>query len=303
MKLEKPYNILVNRRAAIGDVIMTTGVVRELKKRYGDNANIDVITENIGIYRNNPHVRNVMHSSSAVNKDAYNLYINLDDSYELNPLVHYVDNYFYQVFGTTDIDRSTELFPTDEDKTAVLNLQHQNELDKYIVVHMRNWHWTAKNISIEVWFDVYAKLFEQRTDFKVVCVGGPTDLYIEDHPLFIDARTKLNEHQIKHLCDDASAFVGIDSGPYWAASASRTHIVALLTHLRPELILPYRNSMNTEFGVLGYNCTAIQTQEDCRGCNDQQARPVRQLVCVKGNTPCNNNFDTQAIADAILKQL
>lgn len=302
MKLEKPLTILVKRRAAIGDVIMTTGIVRELKNRYGDNADIYVATDRMDVFANNPHVKAVMPYDNADDSIADVVY-NLDDAYELNPLVHYLDNYFYRVFGTTDIDRSTELFLSDEDKTTVLNLQYTNELDKYIVVHMRNWHWTAKNISMDVWFDVYAKLFEQRTDFKVVCVGGPTDFYIEEHPLFVDARTKLNDQQIKYLCDGAKAFVGIDSGPYWAASASNTHIVALLTHLRPELILPYRNNFNTEFGILGQNCTAIQTQEDCKGCNDVQARPVRQLVCKKGNTPCNNNFDTQAIADAILKQL
>jgi ADP-heptose:LPS heptosyltransferase len=302
MKLEKPLNILVRRRAAIGDVIMSTGVVRELKKLYGDNANIDVITENIGIYRNNPHVRTVMHTSSAINPEAYNAIYNLDDSYENNPTEHFVNNYFYGVFGTLDVDRSTELFPSNDDKTTVSNLAYKNELDKYIVVHMRNWHWTAKNISMDVWFDVYTKLFEQRSDFKVVVVGGKTDNFIEGHPLFVDARG-FNEQQSKLLCDNAACFVGIDSGPYWAASASTTHIVALLTHLKPERILPFRNGMNTVFGELGYNCTAIQTQEDCAGCNDIQQRPVRQLVCGKGNTPCNNNFDTTAITNAILGTL
>jgi ADP-heptose:LPS heptosyltransferase len=303
MNLEKPLNILVRRRAAIGDVIMSTGVVRELKKLYGDNANIDVITENIGVYRNNPHVRTVMHTSSVIDPAAYHAVYNLDDSYEYNPAEHFVDNYFYQVFGTTEVNRSTELFPSDEDK-AIVEQDIVNEIgDKFIVVHMRNWHWTAKNISMDVWFEVYAKLFESRSDFKVVTVGGPTDFFIEDHPLFVDKRTKYNDQQLKYLCDHAYCFVGIDSGPYWAASASDTHIVALLTHLRPACILPYRNSMNTEFGILGHNCTAIQTLEDCAGCNDIQQRPVRQLVCGKGNTPCSSNFDSDAIAKAILEQL
>jgi ADP-heptose:LPS heptosyltransferase len=298
MKLEKPFNILVRRRAAIGDVIMSTGVVRELKKRYGENANIDVVTEQMGIYRNNPHVRNVIHSNTPPDINNYQFYINLDDAYEDSPTHHYVQSYFYRAFGAGhECDMSTELFASDEDKTTVLNFQYTNKLDKYIVVHMRNWHWTAKNISMDVWFDVYAKLFEKRTDFKVVCVGGPTDLFVEGHPLFVDARAVFSDQQLKVLCDGAKCFVGIDSGPYWAASASSTHIVALLTHLRPEIIVPFRK------WELGYNATSIQTLEDCRGCNDIQERPVRQLNCPKGNTPCNNNFDTVAIADTILAQL
>jgi ADP-heptose:LPS heptosyltransferase len=91
--------------------------------------------------------------------------------------------------------------------------------------------------------------------------------------------------------------VGIDSGPFHCAAASKTHIVALLTHLKAERIIPERKWMK------GYDVTAIETLEDCRGCNDRQALPVRQLVCEKGNYPCTTNFDTQAIANAILKTL
>lgn len=296
MNLEKPHNILLIRRAAIGDVIMTTGVVRELKKRYGDNANIDIATEQIGIFRNNPHVRNVMHINTGIDIREYNVIYNLDDSYEYNPLINYVDNYFYQVFGTTDMDKSTELFPDDGDR-AFVDADLAELGDKFIVVHMRNWHWPAKNISMDIWLDVYTKLFEARADFKIVTVGGPTDFFIEDHPLFFDARTRYNDQQLKYLCDNAACFVGIDSGPFWAASASVTHMIALLTHLHPDRILPHRNM------ALGHNCTVIQTNEDCAGCNDVQARPVRQLVCQKSTFPCAGNFDSQRIADAILKQL
>jgi ADP-heptose:LPS heptosyltransferase len=296
MKLENPINILVQRRAAIGDVIMSTGVVRELKKHYGDDANIDVATDFAGIYRNNPHIRNIFPVDlvPAVN-NKYEIYINLDNAYELNPTEHYVKNYFYRAFGSTTMNMSTELFPSDEDKILV-DADLKELGNKFIAVHLRNWHWTAKNITMDVWLEVFGKLFEKRADFKVVCLGGSTDHFV-DHPLFLDRRTAYNDQQIKYLCDHAKCFAGIDSGPYWAASASSTHIVALLTHLRPEVILPWRKHDYAN------NTTAIQTLEDCRGCNDDQARPVSQLVCKKGNTPCNNNFDTDAIANSILEQL
>jgi ADP-heptose:LPS heptosyltransferase len=95
----------------------------------------------------------------------------------------------------------------------------------------------------------------------------------------------------------ARCFVGIDSGPMQCAAASGTHIVALLTHLKPERILPYRN------GKLGDNCTSIQANMPCVGCNDKQVRPVRQLNCEHGDFPCNRNWDTDAIANAILETL
>jgi len=296
MKLEQPINILVQRRAAIGDVIMTTGVVRELKRRYGDDANIDIATDFAEPYRNNPHIRNIFPVDQVPDvKNRWDLYYNLDDAYETNPTVHYVENYFYRVFADTSKNMSVELFPTDEDK-QVVDADLAEIGDRFVVVHMRNWHWTAKNISMDVWLEVFGKLFEAQADFKVVCVGGPTDHFVE-HPLFVDARAKYNSQQMKYLCDHARCFVGIDSGPYQCAAASTTHIVSLLTHLRPENVIPHRRF------ELGYNNTSIQTLEDCRGCNDVQQRPIRQLVCKKGNTPCNNNFDTDVIADAILRQL
>ena len=240
MKLEQPINILVRRRAAIGDTIMSTAVVRELTKRY-NNCNIDVATEFVEVYRNNPHIRNIYLPHMMPDVAAYDLYINLDDAYELNPTQHYVDSMFYRAFGDNFriLDQRVELWPSDDDRREVV--QDMEDLgQQFIVVHMRQWHWASKNISLDTWFEVFGLLFEQRTDFTIVCVGGDTDFAVQDHPLIFDARGRYNSQQLKYLCDHARAFVGIDSGPFQCAAASNTHIIALLTHLRPECILPYR---------------------------------------------------------------
>lgn len=298
LKTKHATKILLRRQASLGDVIMVTGVVRELKKRYGDHALIDVATDALEVFRNNQNVRNVIPIAGLANStENYDIYVNLDDAYETNPSVNYVDNYFFRALGTTDLDKSVELFPTAEDIAQVDADLKDNEVDKYIVVHMRNWHWAAKNITPDVWFDVFTKLFEQRADFKIITVGGNTDLMIEDHPLFVDLRGKYNAQQLKHLCDGAKCFVGIDSGPFHCAAASSTHIVGLYTHLHPGIIVPYRN------GELGWNSTSIVTNEECRGCNERQQIPVRQIVCEKQNYPCAGNFDTDVIANAILRQL
>lgn len=300
MKLAKPINILVQRRAAIGDVIMSTAVVRELKRKYGNNAQIDIATDVAEVYRNNPHIRNIFPVDQVPSVNGrYEIYINLDDAYEINPAHSYVDNYFYRAFGNTPaMNQSVELFPTDADIAQVDN--DLTELGgKFIVVHMRNWHWAMKNISMDIWLDTFTKVFEANTDFKVVCVGGPTDNFV-DHPLFVDARAKYNTQQIKYLCDHAACFVGIDSGPYWCAAASSTHIIALLTHVAPKCILPYRE---LESDYHSSSNTAIQTLEDCAGCMERQPLPVRQITCPKQSFPCASNFDTDAIAHAILGQL
>src|ERR1035437_9829715 len=97
--MKTPMQILVKRTAAIGDVIMSTAVVRELKKRYGSHATIDIATDFIEVYRNNPHIRNIIPIAALPDVNGYDLYVNLDNAYELNPTEHYVDNYFHRAFG------------------------------------------------------------------------------------------------------------------------------------------------------------------------------------------------------------
>ena len=296
INIDQPINILVQRRAAIGDCVMTTGVIRELKQQYGQNSNIDVASDVLEVYRNNPHIRAVVPINAVTDPQVYDVYINLDLAYELNPHNHLVDSMFYRAFGRNTFNRAVELFPDEQDRNIVDQLLKDIDAP-FIVVHMRNWHWSAKNITMAVWLNVFVKLFEARTDFKIVCVGSKSDGFVDEHPSFVDARDQLNLQQQKHLCDHARCFVGIDSSPYWAAAASQTHIVSLSTLFRNEQVMPYRDR------TVGHNCTPITTQEDCAGCWETLPTPVRQPYCKKGTTPCNNNFDIEDIANAILKQL
>jgi ADP-heptose:LPS heptosyltransferase len=290
MNIERPVQILVRRRAALGDVIMSTGVVRELKNKY--HCEIDVATEFPNVFDNNPHVRAIYHTNAMPETASYDLYINLDDAYENNPINHYLDSYFYRAFGTSTVDTKTpELFATDVDIETTNEFLQINQLDKYIVVHIRQWYWPLKNMSWDTWFAVFEKLFTQRTDFKIVCVGTTQDGHVE-HPLFVDARDKLNVQQQKLLMDGARCFVGIDSGPYHIAAASDTHIISLHTHLFPERIAPQHKPY-----------TAIKSSVDCVGCNDTQQRPVRQVICKYGDFRCSNSFDADRIAVNILEIL
>jgi ADP-heptose:LPS heptosyltransferase len=302
-KLSKPLNFLIKRRGATGDVIMTTGIAREVKKAFGDNVNISIATDCLDVYKNNPHISNII-PYDAADANKFDWFVSLDDAYENEPGTNFIDAYYYGVFGDLGgIYKNVELFPSDADVEVIDEFIESETLgEKFIVVHLRNWHWQAKNIAMEVWFDVFAKLFEEQTDFKIVTVGGPTDHSVE-HPNFVDARTmRFTPQQLKVLCDRARCFVGIDSAPFWCAAASDTTIVALLTHLLPERIMPHRRCDAT-YGQTDFKTIAISTLEDCKGCNDRQQHPVRQIVCEKGDYPCTRNFDTNAIAKAILNTL
>lgn len=295
MNIEKPIEILVRRRAALGDVIYTTGVIRELKSQYGNNANITVWTEYTDVFRNNPHVHRVVSTHEELPIPAYNIYYNLDECYEHNPNNHYVDSYFYRVFGTTDLHRDPELFPNSTDMQEV-----HNDLavigDKFIAVHMRRWHWELKNIKQEIWLDVFAKLFEHTADYKIVFVGGESDQAI-DHPLMINTCGRYNPQELQYLLDHAACFVGIDSGPYAIAATSKVPMVALLSHMPPSTILPIRQN------VFGYKSLAVQANLPCVGCYALQQRPINKIECSRGDFACNRTWDTDKIVQAITNYL
>ena len=300
MKLEVPTAILVRRRAALGDVVVATGVLRELKALYGDNCVIDVATQHPTVFDNNPHIRNVITISetddSAATPELYDVFYNLDDTYEYNPKVHFADSYFYRVFGTTDMDRSMELF-VDEHEAAAVD-EFIKAIDApFVAVHMRRWHWELKNIDPAVWLSVFDAIFSANPDVKIVCVGGETDFFPEGHPRVIDGRGIYSPGSLCYLLDHAKCFVGIDSGPFHIAGASETHIVALLSHMSPEKVMPFRN------GRMGDNCTIIQASVDCVGCHSRQERPVRKIVCERGDYACNKLWDVTKIANSIIKQL
>lgn len=295
MNLEIPIKILVRRRAALGDVIVSTGIFRELNKLYGDNAIIDVATEYPTVFANNPYIRNVLHTDTMPNISDYDVYYNLDDTYELNPDGHFADNYFYRVFGNTDRDRSMELY-IDSEAAARVDAFVSALNGDFIAVHMRNWHWQLKNIRVEVWLDIFNKLHEKYPNLKIVAVGGPTDL-VMDLPYMVDARDIAAPADLCYLLDHSRCFVGIDSGPFHIAGASETGIVALLSHMHPNKVLPFRE------GKMGHRCEVVQANVPCVGCHSRQPRPVRSINCERGDFACNYMWDTDAIVAAIEKFL
>ena len=296
MKIETPLNILVKRRAALGDVIMSTAVVRELHKAHRGQCSITVETEHPLVYKNNQYISDLRNWGEC-NVNDYDVVYNLDDAYEANPDNHYVRSMMYRVFGELggQLDHSPDLYADDNDRSIVQ--ADIKELDApFFAIHMRNWAWPLKNIDIDTWVEVIAKVFEVTTDYKIVTVGGPTDLSLE-HPLIFNANARYTPQQLAYLLNHAKCFVGIDSGPFAIAGASSTHVIGLLTHLKPEYIMPIRKLDPT------WNHTAIQSNVECVGCNSLQARPVRGINCKYGDFRCNRSWDTDAIAQAILKQL
>ena len=287
--------ILVDRRAALGDLVMITPVIRELRRRH-PGAWLQVVTEEPGILKNNPNVDLVVEPKDMKAADPWDLYINLNDAYETQVTSHYVDSYLERAFGQDyqNIDHSVEMFPTDEEKSAVDEAVAEFGND-YIVVHMRRWAWENKNIDLETWSMFFTRFHDEHPNTKIVVVGAKHDYTLPPDPeKYINLVGQLSVGEIQYLISRSRAFVGVDSGPFHIASTTDTPIVALISHLLPEQILPWRK------GVFGDKITVVTSKVECLGCYARQKPPVNNLICENSIAwACAKSFDNLEMFNAV----
>jgi ADP-heptose:LPS heptosyltransferase len=288
--------ILVDRRKALGDVVMITPVLRELRRRY-PNSEVHVVAEDWWPLNNNPNVDHIITPSELPSRQrVWDVYINLNDAYEENVTSHYVDSYLYRAFGESGlaVDHSPEMFPTDEEKENINEVLEQIGTD-YIVVHMRRWAWENKNIDPVTWNSLFDQLHKKYPNTKIVSVGAQYDYRVpHDNPAFVDLVEQLSIGEIQYLISQARAFVGPDSGPFHIAGTTLTPVVALISHLLPEQILPWRA------GEFGKGITVITSDVPCIGCYARQTPPVRQLNCENPVAwACSKSFDSKKIFQSL----
>jgi ADP-heptose:LPS heptosyltransferase len=303
LQIDRPIRILVDRRKAVGDVIMITPVLRELRKRYGPDAFIQVVTEETIVLENNTDINAVCAPANMKKEDPWDMYFNLNDAYETNIKSHYVDAYLYRAFGNDieNIDKQLCLTSNDEEIAAVDEAIASIGSD-YVVFHMRRWAWENKNMDPEMWTMIMAWLEGSHPDIKIVTVGAHYDMRAPAavSNRYIDLVEQLSIGEIKHLIANAKAFVGGDSGPYHIACTTNTPIVALLSHLDPEQILPWRD------GEFGKGVQVVKSRVPCTGCYSRQIAPVRNLVCEQPKDKewlCNRSFDFQEITNALTQAI
>lgn len=296
LKIDRPVRILVDRRKAVGDVLMITPVLRELRKRYGPDAYIQVVTEEDFVLEHNIDINRVVTPANDNTTDPWDVYINLNDAYEYNISSHYVDAYLYRAFGnnTQDVDRSLSLTATPNEQEAVDEALDQIG-NNYIVIHMRRWAWENKNVDPAVWNGLIEWVSTQ-PGLKLVSVGAQYDYRLPPTEHTVDLVEQLSLGEIKHLIENARAFIGGDSGPYHIAATTNTPIIALLSHLSPSQILPWRD------GEFGKNAYPIISDVECAGCYNKQTAPVRNLTCTNPvQWACSKAFDTKKIINTIEK--
>jgi len=288
-------NILINRQAAGGDVLMTSPIIKKLYQEYNGNCNIDfsVWHECAPFIEKNPYIRNILKIKPSQDLiSSYDRYVDLDSVYERNPNIHAVDAYALHTFGHTGFDRSLELHTSEEDK-AVANTFSEIIGGNYVVLHQRRWAWPSRNINSDMWKQVAEKIISNTSAF-IVQIGQPHEPCITGNDRIIDARGQFSIHELKEIIGNAKLFLGVDSAPSHVASATNTNMIVLYTSVREE----FRRPLRTQGQFV-----PIATNIDCYGCHGKNPAPCTTFICNRGDVECVNRFDPQSIANQAISLL
>ncbi len=290
--------ILLIRQLAMGDVILTTPIIRQLQADHAGQCLIDVLTLKPDVFKNNPRVHKTLSPQEYLdNKEGYDIIINLDLAYEKQPKIHIIDAYARISHGDPKYikNRQVELFSTLNDKLAALKLIKDEIQDPYLVIHMRHDTWPSRNLSIETWKNIVDLLLRE-TDYKIVQIGGDKEIAFDHDPRLINKLGKASIHIVKELIESAQFYFGIDSGTLHIASATRTPIICMFTSAHADLRMPLDRPSSAQF-------IALRPDIACYGCQSKMPPPITGVVCTQGDPyapPCREAFNIEEIKKSIM---
>lgn len=285
----KTKKILVKRRGALGDVLLTTPIVKRLRLDHGPTAIINVATDCGAVYINNPYIDAIIPANSPT--AGYDHFYDLDLAYEKQPNMHIIDAYSQAVFADVKYDKSTILSVADTDRHAIDQVIQEKNIDvsRLIVAHMAV-TWKNRTWSKEQWRQTFEALVAD--GYRVALVGSGGDFVLQGEGI-VDLTKRLTIHQIAELVNRAKCFVGNDSGLMHVAGTTSTPIVGLFTCAKGELRVPFRN------GEYGHSCKVIRPTADCYGCLAMEKPPVVFCDCRRGDYICLTQITPEIVVKGI----
>lgn len=270
-------SIIVRRSGALGDVVLTTPIVRRLR-RENPTADIAVVTAYPDVFRYSQ--RNI---TSPLDLPIDRL-IDLDFCYEEQPDLHIVQAYMLKAFGDlgNPDDLQQELFFP---KRTMFSYDR-----KFVAVHAAVAGWANRTLPRATWAAVVTGL--RKAGLWPILVGSPRD-DVPDSDVTRFFSTDILAQA--GLIDGCAAFVGSDSGLLHVAGATSTPIIGVFTCARPETRLPWRG------GVCGGGCTAIVPDLACVGCLARRPPPVTTEYCERGDTACVDLVRAESIIEAVIE--
>jgi ADP-heptose:LPS heptosyltransferase len=209
------YPIVLRRSMALGDVILTTPIVRAIKAS-NPLSDIHVQTDFPDVFANNP---NVTRAAKSIPTMPNELVVDLNGAYEDAPMRHVLEAYEAktreQVTGLGEVEWRTELFPSRKDHQWAQAMIAKAEGRPVVLIHGDKSHWPGKDAPQSLWDATASRLRQE--GWKVFVVGTTTN-----EPAFgndLDLRGQTGILQLAALCAHAKLFAGPDSGPLHISQA------------------------------------------------------------------------------------
>ena len=269
LKLTKVSKILVQRKAANGDVLVATSVLPGIKEKYPE-AKIDFYTVCPDVLKDNPYIDEIV-SKGKADSTNYHLMFNLDYAYERMPLMNIKTAY--------GIEANVE---TKDPFIACESIEGLPD-EPYAVIHAGKTAWVGRNWN-ENDFVALSK-FINKQGYNIVWVGGSGD----KAEGFTDLRGKTTFQQLATVMKNASLFVGIDSFPFHVAQAMNTPGVVFFGSILPETRI-YRDNMKA----------VTATDLKCLGCHHRKIAPATVTdECETGTLDCEKLVTVKLFKDKI----
>ena len=284
--------ILLNRMGALGDVILTTPIVRKLFQDRDGFCSITVRTHHPEVFRGNPYVASVLTGVDEYRPADFDVAFNLDLVYERNPACHILEAYGFHVFGNASFARQCELFAEPDDTLPAKQLQQQCA-SNYIVIHMRRTMQSSRNLPEAWWLSLIGGLLTT-TAHTVVQIGMSNELAFGGHTRLIDLRGKLSIHALQQVIAGSLFYLGVDSAPFHVAATTDVNMAIFFTTARAE----YRKPSRPRGGF-----QALAPAIECYGCQEVMPLGSTLVSCARGDEECVNRFDAQRVLDIIRPQI
>ncbi len=265
--------IIVKRLGAQGDVILTTPVIRALR-RQRPAARILVVTRHPEVFFGNPDVDQILETWNEARDRQVT--IDLDMSYETMPGQHIVAAYAGRCGLTIqESDWRPSLYFDRISKYKVEEILPPGK--RYAVLHPGLIAgWAGRQWPVERFVDVAARL--RAGGLEVVLVGSKDDPAL---PVDYDIRG-IGFQELCAVMHRATAFLGVDSMPFHVAQAFAIPSTVIFGSIRPELRiipgLPVRPVRVAELACLGCFHRQLGDARVISSCPEDHERCMKDLT-------------------------
>jgi ADP-heptose:LPS heptosyltransferase len=273
--------VLLIKEKAIGDVLLTTPIIRAFKEKY-PNSSITFKTDFPEILENNPYLDRVTANSD---DREYDVIHNL--RYELFPEIPLIEAYA-RIAEVEIKDPQLEFYLTNDEKENIrefFNSINVKKEDKLAVLH------PMVGGRIKSWNrDNYQRICDylRSNNYRVITIGDFADCVGLIGAINLIGKTSIR--MVAAIINEANIFFGLDSFPMHLANAFGIPSVVLFGSTEPFKVICRNNIVKI-----------VQSDEKCLGCRHDTTpdRWAQNVSCRRGKLHCMEEISSEMVTRAL----